>query len=78
MRHRRGPEMIQVAQRKATQARAEIEFRVEHQALTFADQSFDVVLSSLMMHHLPDDLKPRALAELRRVFETGGRLVIAD
>jgi len=74
-----GPEMIQVAQRKATQAHAEIEFRVEPiEALTFADQSFDVVLSSLMMHHLPDDLKPRALAELRRVLKPGGRLVIAD
>ncbi len=74
-----GPEMIAVARRKATKAHAEIDFRVEPiEALTFADQSFDVVLSSLMMHHLPDDLKPRALAELHRVLKPGGRLVIAD
>lgn len=73
------PEMIQVARRKAMQAHAEIDFRVQPiEALTFPDQSFDVVLSSLMMHHLPDDLKPRALAELRRVLKPGGRLVIAD
>jgi ubiquinone/menaquinone biosynthesis C-methylase UbiE len=74
-----GPEMIVVARRKAAKAKIEIDFRVEPiEALTVPDQSFDVVLSSLMMHHLPDDLKPRALAELRRVLRPGGRLLIAD
>ena len=74
-----GPEMIGVARRKAAKARLEIDFRVEPiEALTFPDQSFDVVLSSLMMHHLPDELKPHALAEIRRVLKPGGRVLIAD
>ncbi|MGQ0603552.1 MAG: class I SAM-dependent methyltransferase [Anaerolineales bacterium] len=73
------PEMIGVAQSKATRTGAEVVFRVEPiESLSFAEDTFDVVLSSLMMHHLPDDLKPRGLAEIRRVLKPGGRLVIVD
>ncbi len=73
------PQMIGVARRKAQRAGVEIDFRLEPiEAMTFPDQTFDVVLSSLMMHHLPDDLKPRALAEIKRVLKPGGRVLIAD
>jgi len=73
------PEMIDVARGKAARARSEVDFRVAViEQLPFPDGSFDVVLSSLMMHHLPDDLKPQALAEVRRVVKPGGRLLIVD
>jgi SAM-dependent methyltransferase len=49
---------------------------IEH--LAFPDQTFDVVLSTLMMHHLPASLKRQGLAEIARVLKPGGRLVIAD
>lgn len=36
------------------------------------------MLSTIMMHHLPDILKRQGLAEIARVLKPGGRLVIAD
>lgn len=46
--------------------------------LAFPDQSFDIVLSTFMMHHLPDDLKRRGLAEIVRVLKPRGRLLVID
>jgi ubiquinone/menaquinone biosynthesis C-methylase UbiE len=46
--------------------------------LPFPDQTFDVVFSTLMMHHLPKSLKRQGLGEISRVLKPGGRLVIAD
>jgi len=74
-----GTEQITCARRKAARRNVPIDFQIgviEH--LPFSDQTFDVVLSTLMMHHLQDSLKRQGLSEIARVLKPGGCLVIAD
>ena len=47
-------------------------------ALPYPDASFDRVISSLVVHHLADADKRRALAEIRRVLAPGGIFLLAD
>ncbi len=47
-------------------------------SLPLADGSVDLVVSNYCFHHLEDDDKERALAEVLRVLRPGGRLVFAD
>ncbi len=74
-----GQEQIARARANAARRRAPVAFQVGViERLDFPDQSFDVVFSTLMMHHLPDSLKRQGLAEIARVLKPDGRLVIAD
>jgi ubiquinone/menaquinone biosynthesis C-methylase UbiE len=52
--------------------------RAYAQALPFADGEFDRVLSSMMLHHLDDDVKAGAADEIHRVVRPGGTLHIVD
>jgi ubiquinone/menaquinone biosynthesis C-methylase UbiE len=73
------PAMISVARRKAKRKGLEIDFRVAViESLPFPDKTFDVVTSSLMMHHLPEHLRTKGLAETFRVLKPDGRILIAE
>jgi arsenite methyltransferase len=73
--------------RSVTQRNAELEGVAERielhtadmQRLPFADDSFDVVLSSLAIHNIQDSAgRKQAINEAVRVLKPGGKLVIAD
>lgn len=73
------PEMIARARRKAAKARVDVSFDVAIvEALPFGDASFDVVTSTLMLHHLPMPVRQQCVREIRRVLKPGGRLLTAD
>ena len=72
-------EMIARAAKKARNARVEVDFRTGFvQSLPYADAEFDVVLSTLMMHHLPRAARADCVRETRRVLKPGGRAVVID
>ncbi len=74
-----GTQQIARARYKAARRNLPVDFQVGViEQLAFPDATFDVVLSTLMMHHLPASLKRQGLAEIARVLKPGGRLVIAD
>jgi ubiquinone/menaquinone biosynthesis C-methylase UbiE len=73
------PEMIVRAEKKATKAGMAVAFgQAVAEALPFSDASFDAVLASAMLHHLPLDARRQCLHEIRRVLKPGGRLLAVD
>jgi demethylmenaquinone methyltransferase/2-methoxy-6-polyprenyl-1,4-benzoquinol methylase/phosphoethanolamine N-methyltransferase len=73
------PEMIAVACKKAQSSGLEAVFEVRLiENLGYPNDTFDVVISRLVIHHLPDDLKRQAFAEIFRVLKPGGMIFIAD
>jgi ubiquinone/menaquinone biosynthesis C-methylase UbiE len=73
------PEMIEVARKKAKRSGSETIFEVGLiEKLTYPEATFDVVISRLVIHHLPDDLKRQGFAEILRVLKPGGLFFLAD
>ena len=73
------PQILAIARGKARALGLEIQF--DHGMgfeLPYPDESFDVVLTSMMLHHLLAEDKRRTAKEMYRTLRPGGRLVGAD
>ena len=73
------PDMLKVAKFKAAQQNAPVNFDVGFtNKLPYPEESFDRVLSSIMIHHLKTPDKKRTAQEVFRVLKPGGQLHILD
>ena len=71
------PAMLDIARARARALGREVELRLgDAQALDFADESFDTVVSTLALCTIPDDRA--AVAEVRRVLRPGGRFLLLE
>lgn len=71
--------VLRIAREKILKKRLEIKI-IESNAekLPFKNNSFDAIVSSLVFHHLPKEVKIAALGEIYRVLKSGGRFLLAD
>lgn len=73
------PEMVVRAGEKAKRAGVEIVLKEGAvQDLPLADASVDVVLCTLMLHHVPKRARAQIAREVRRVLKPGGRFLAVD
>ena len=73
------PEMVARATKKARKAGVEVVFKnAVAQALPFPDAHFDVVLSTVMLHHLARNARRQCAGEIHRVLKPGGRVLAVD
>lgn len=75
------PDPLALAIAKRRTANAGMEMRLEEafaESLPLSSSSVDACFSTLALHHMPDDIKRRAIGEMHRILKKGGRIAIAD
>lgn len=73
------PAMVAKATKKSARAGVDVAYtNACVEAIPFPDGRFDAVLSTMMLHHLPRQIRRQCAAEIRRVLRPRGRLLIVD
>lgn len=73
------PEVLAMAERKRDRSKGKVRFvGGSADSLPFPDGSFEAVVTSMVFHHLPPEVKRDALAEACRVLAPGGRFLLMD
>jgi ubiquinone/menaquinone biosynthesis C-methylase UbiE len=73
------PSMVERAQSKADEARVAVQFQVGTiESIPFSDETFDLVLSTIMLHHLPEEVRNKGFKHALRVLKPGGRFFSVD
>lgn len=71
--------IIRIARNKIENENLDIELiKAGAEKLPFPNSSFDVVVSSLVFHHLPLEIKKLAIKEVTRVLKNKGRFLLVD
>ena len=73
------PQILEIARSKAQNLGLQIQFDPGMSfELPYPDESFDIVLTSMMLHHLTREDKQKTAREMYRVLRPGGKLFGAD
>ncbi len=73
------PQMIELSQRKAAQAGADIAFQPGSiDDIPFPADQFDAVMCSFMIFHMSEGVREKGIREIYRVLKPGGRLLVVD
>jgi ubiquinone/menaquinone biosynthesis C-methylase UbiE len=73
------PRILTIARRRLEKAGAQVELRQGYaQELSFPAGAFDLVVSTLVFHHLSDGAKRAAMREVARLLRPGGRFLLVD
>jgi len=71
--------MITQCKEKIQRNNLDIDFQVASiDSIPFPEKEFDIVLSSMMFHHLPLEIKKAGLTEIMRVLKEEGRFFLCD
>ncbi len=71
--------VLNIAEKKTKKTGLEITYVETSSAkLSFPDAAFSVIVSSLVFHHLPTDVKKQTLKEIYRVLKSNGKFLLVD